>query len=120
MKNILYIDDNKNNVSLMQSVVENIDSDVSFYGTSSIEDFLNKAGDRDNLYIIDFTLEGILGDSLYEELLEIHNEARAIIISAGYISDLQDIFLRFEHKPIAVTDRFGAIEYLRKELTEQS
>lgn len=117
IQNIIYIDDNISNLSLMQSVVENINSSVSFTGTTSAVEFLQKAGVPGNLYLIDFTLEGLLGDALYEDLLQIHHDASVIIISAGYISDLQDMFLRFEHKPLAVTDRMGAIDYLRKELT---
>jgi response regulator RpfG family c-di-GMP phosphodiesterase len=114
---VLYIDDNRNNLSLMKSVVAAINEDVQFVATDSPDIFLKEAGESVDLYIIDFTLEGILGDVLYEKLLNIHNEASVIITSAGYIRDLQDIFLRFDKKPIAITDRFGAIDILREELS---
>lgn len=113
---LLYIDDNRSNLSLMKSVVAAISEDIQFEATNSPESFLKEAGESVDLYIIDFTLEGILGDVLYEKLLKKHRKASVIITSAGYISDLQDIFLRFERKPIAITDRFGAIDILRKEL----
>lgn len=120
MTDILYIDDNRNNLSLMETVVKSIDPRIGYFGTDSVEDFLSRAGDPGNLYIIDFTLEGMLGDRLYEKLLNVHREARVIITSAGYISDLQDIFLRYERKPLAVTDRFGAIGIVRKEIRGES
>ncbi|MBN2659463.1 MAG: hypothetical protein JXR86_20570 [Spirochaetales bacterium] len=115
---VIYIDDNKNNLALMESVVSAMGPSVMFTGTDSVETFLSLADNRDTLYIIDFTLDGILGDALYEKLLEVKNDARVIITSTGYISDLKDIFLRFDHKPIAITDRFGAIDIIRKELRE--
>ncbi|MBB6479638.1 hypothetical protein [Spirochaeta isovalerica] len=115
---VIYIDDNKNNLALMGSVVRAMKPPVEFLGTDSVDSFLSYADDSDSLYIIDFTLDGILGDVLYEKLLDIHKCARVIITSAGYISDLKDIFLRFDHKPIAITDRFGAIDIIRKELVE--
>lgn len=120
MKRIIYIDDNKNNISLMRSVLESYSPSTAFIGTDSPEEFLNASGSGENLYIIDYTLDGILGDQLYEKLLEIDPVAQVIIISSGYISDLQDIFMKFSFKPLAITDRFGAIDVLKGELEKIS
>jgi len=113
---VIYIDDNRSNLGLMETVVKAIEPPAEFFGTDSVYDFLSEAGEPDSLFIIDFTLDGLLGDYLYEKLLSRRSDAKVIIVSAGFIKDISNFFVRFDHKPIAITDRFGAIDIIRKEL----
>lgn len=114
MKNILYIDDNKHNLELMKLVVHSIAPECEVLCVSQYREFLEKAGEHIDYYIIDFTLDDILGDELYEKLLQIHDSPDTIFISAGSIEDLKSRFEKFSVKPFAITDRFGAIDVLKR------
>lgn len=120
MKKILYIDDNKHNLALMESVVKSLDSRWEIQCVSHYKKFLEISLEKIDLFIIDFTLDDILGDALFEKLLQIQETPEVIIISAGSIEDLSGRFEKFQIKPSAITDRFGVIEILKCEIERQN
>ena len=120
MKKILYIDDNKHNLSLLKTVLRSKNYESELICVENPEEFLKKSILVDiDLFLIDFTLENILGDELYSRLLQTVPEPKVIIISAGMTKDLASKFINFEHQPVAITDRFGAMEIIDKELELQ-
>lgn len=114
MKQILYIDDNKSNLKLMESVMENMSSTIGFQGVDSVKDFISQWGGEETLYIIDYNLREMKGHDLYGKLLQFDREAKALIVSAGYIGDLKETFKDYPVQPLAITDRFGLIEKLEE------
>ena len=117
---ILYIDDNQINLNLYRSIIENINAGKTvFFTTVSADEFLDIAQGNDiDLYLIDYTLSTCLGHELFEQLLEIKKNPSVIIITAGIIEDIQKVFMKYEFNPLSITDRFSAVELIKKKIID--
>lgn len=115
---ILYIDDNEINLNLYRSIIKNIDAEkITFFTTTSTAEFLTIANENTiDLYLIDYTLTNCLGHELFEQLIEIKKNPSVIIITAGIVDDLQELFMNYRVKPQSITDRFSAIKIIKEKV----
>ena len=100
---------------MFESVIENINPDIDYFGTARESVFLQEISEKDyDLYIVDFTLERTQGDEIFKEILKVKDHPVVIIISSGIICDIMEKFEAMRCKPKAIVDRIKAIEIIKR------